>query len=98
MFKRRDWAHLKGKDGADGGGSSDSDDDRSDDEARPGARPGIRLQLHAQMRVTHFGGMLAAAFHESEGSEEAEDEAGASGDEEGSSQEGDDLSADDIIR
>ena len=44
MFKRRDWAHLKGNDGADGGGSSDSDDDRSDDEARPGARPVISIR------------------------------------------------------
>ena len=40
----------------------------------------------------------AVAIPESEGSEEAEEDVGASGDEEGSSQEGEDLSADDIIR
>ena len=51
MFKRRDWAHLKGNDGADGGGSSDSDDDRSDDEARPGAQPVVRIRLHDHKRL-----------------------------------------------
>ena len=42
--------------------------------------------------------MSAVAIPESEGSEEAEEDEGASGDEDGSSQEGEDLSADDIIR